>query len=406
MSTYSVMFVDIVDSTKLKHLHDPRDAFDMTRWLFRSIQRKAPNGAKFTGDGGMVVYPEWEGGSQRAVLEAQSIIQEVDGLNLAFKRIIELDPASRRDPTTSDPRTGSDIRLKVRIGIATGTPSQINENPLDVVGTEADLAARLSSEADPDGILVDQLTRDTAIQKEELRNRFQECPRRLQLKGIPKNVDGFYHFIPERLIGQPANGPFVGGVLALFTHRDSLNVSFPPGRILELAAKDSELLVAGRTLKFWSHMVLSEDKYLRLAQEKRLKLHFLMSSQASCEFLDPVQVKIIKKDRPEAIEIFNRIESRSDGFEFRLKETKHLFLDGLVYAEIELPGRPVVLEKTRIALQDINATEMEEARDDPKATLLLACICHQDNQRRKYCKACGLYDRTVKIYKHHAKRLS
>jgi class 3 adenylate cyclase len=400
------MFVDIVDSTKLKHLHDRCDAFDLTRWLFRSIQRKAPLGAKFTGDGGMVVYPEWEGGSQRAVLEAQSIIQEVDGLNLAFKRITELDPASRRDPTKGDPRTGSDIRLEVRIGIATGTPNEINENPLDVVGTEADLAARLSSEADPDGILVDGLTRDTAIQKEEFRNRFQECHRRLQLKGIPKTVDGFYHFIPERLVGRPANGPFVGGVLALFTHRDSLNASFPPGRILELAAEDSELLVAGRTLKFWSHMVLSKDKYLRLAKKKRLKLHFLMSSQASCEFLDPVQVKIIKKDRPEAIEIFNRIESRSDGFEFGLKETKHLFLDGLVYAEIELPGRPAVLKKTRIALQDINATEMEEAREDPKATLLLACICHQDNQRRKYCKACGLYDRTVKIYKHHAKRLS
>lgn len=415
MSKYTIMFVDIIGSTNLKHQHDRQDAFDVTMWLFHMIREIAAGSAKFTGDGGMIVFPEYQGGSRRAILAAEKIIQEVDGLNLAFKRVAELERTEPRDPTPKDPRTGHDLRLQVRIGIATGTPTKINDNPLDVVGTEADLAARLCTEADPDGILVDQNTKNIVTQEvPELQGRFKECLHRLQLKGIPKTVDGFYHFFPDRLVGKPADGPYVGGILALFAHRNLLIESFPEGRILELAAEGSELLVAGRTLKFWATKIMSDHSFLKRAGRKKLKMSFLMSSQSSCKYLDKSQVKTIRRDRPQAVEVFRKVRSSDAsvyGFEFKVRETSHLFLDGLVYAEIELPGKPRTVEKTRIVLQDINATDSDvqmlitDKGDDPKATLLLACICNQDLERRKYCKVCGLYDRTLNIYNNYARDL-
>ncbi len=418
MDTYTVMFVDIVNSTSLKHLHDPHDAYDLIKWLFDRIQRIAPSGAKFTGDGGMMVFPDERisseilNGSQHALLAAERVIQEVDGLNLAFKKIADL--GERRPPTAKNPRTGSDIRLQVRIGITTATPTKIfSNNPLDVVGTVTDLAARLSSEADLDGILVYKTTMERAIEADSsLSGRFFPCDRRLQLKGVPRDIDGFYHFSPDRLVGTPADGPYIGGILAMFTHRAALANSFPPGRIINMATEGSELLVAGRTLKFWATRVLAQEEYLSMARRKKLKLHFLISSKDSCRYLDDAQVKAIERDQPEAITIFKEIQSRtsSDGdFEFKLRETDHLFLDGLVYADIELPGNPIVKERTRIVLQDINATDHDvqispiHMRDDPKATLLFACICNQDADRRKYCKVCGLHDRTWNIFENHAR---
>ena len=413
MNSFTVMFVDIVDSTKLKHQHSTQDAFNMTMWLFNMVQKKGPAGAKFTGDGGMMVFPESDGGCLGALYAAEEIIQEIDRLNFSFRRVAELDHTQLWDSTNRVTRTGVDIRLQVRIGIATGQPTQISFNPLDVIGTEADLAARLCGEADPDSILVDRATKETAIKTEqELEKRFLKCEHRLQLKGIPIEVEGFYQFLPERLVSKPADGPYVGGVLSLFAHRKSLNKTFGTGRIIKLAAENSILLVAGRTLKFWATKVLSDTNLLTLAGQKKLQLRFLMSSQDSCKYLDKFQIEIISKDRPEAIMVFMQVHKQAGnfGFDFQVRETEHLFLDGMVYGEIVLPGQPTK-DITRIVLQDINATDIDvqtqvmDTGDDPKATVLLACICRQAPERRKYCKVCGLHDRTMNIFEHHAREL-
>lgn len=409
MSNFTVMFIDLVDSTKLKHEFAPEDAFDVVKWLW-SVVRLKGEFRKFTGDGAMFVFREKGQGPLKAIETAEQIIQEVDGKNLAFQRVAEL---YNRSATSRDPRTGSDIRIRLRIGIATGSAAEFSHFDLDVIGKTPDLAARLCSEADTDGILIDDATKVSAMRDNPSisENSFKKCDRRLMLKGVPKGDDEFWHFKPTRLVLNPADGPYAGGILKVFTHRELLNEAFPAGRLLRLAQPNSTILAAGRTLKFWAVKIFNSPEYLKIAVEKKLKFQFLVSSLESCSFLDRPQVDTIRRDRDVAFPIFWNMQQKAGGFEFELRETSHLFLDGVIFVNIGLPGGPESKPNTRIAFQDINAVDSEaqkhvsSIRDDPKATILLACICNNESDRKGLCKVCGLHERTQNIYDHHAFKL-
>ncbi|MBV8095685.1 MAG: AAA family ATPase, partial [Acetobacteraceae bacterium] len=144
----SVMFCDLVGSTELSSRLDPEDLREiMTIYqgvVASSARRFCGFIAKYLGDG-VLIYFGWpeasENDAERAVHAGLEIIDKVALMG------------------------SSDLRLSVRIGIATGlvvVGEEIGQGPAyerGVIGHTPNVAARLQSVAAPATVIVDQATR-------------------------------------------------------------------------------------------------------------------------------------------------------------------------------------------------------------------------------------------------------
>lgn len=373
-----VMFVDIVGSTELKYTREPAAVASLIQGVFASIrdETKGERHIKFTGDGAMVIFNKDDGGCKSALLSAERILQAMDRANL-----------NRKSPW-----------IHVRIGVATGEcyeVSAVAAGP-ELIGKTADLAARLCSEADVDSVLIDRTTKENSAQPSY---RFELCSRRLSLKGVPirpSEPDNYYYFKTSRFLKPPKQEHYSKGLLALYPDRLALSRDFTPIRLAWLAKPGSTILVAGRTLIYWTEL----DAEMRLvAKEKDLRFHFVISSDdvLGSSLLEEEQLNEMRRDLPKARLYFLDLVDH-DGERFQLRETDHLIFDGATCAEVLLPGE-TQNEGKLIVLQDINA-----AAGDAKACFLLACTCN--GERNISCMAHGLYDRTELIFENSKPPLS
>jgi len=371
---YSIMFVDVVDSTALKYKEGPAKIASIMANLYSIIDRSSKDKANitYTGDGAMVIFVKNTNGCFNALNSAEKILQYND-----LQNIIQ----------------GN--RIQIRIGIATGECYKVSEGvaKVEISGKFADLAARLCSDTEPDTILIDKSTKQFSKMAD---HRFKICDRRLPLKGVKlssNKPESFYYFKPNRFLRPRIEEPNSKGLLALYPNRTALSRDFRPERIIWLSAKNSTVLVAGRTLIYWIRL-RSEMQFA--VKNKGIKFKFLISSENTADHLDSEQKREIKRDLPIARNYFLELVRNNPGH-FELKETNQLILDGVTCAEVMLPsdnknnGQNHIL----IALQDINA-----AHGKNKAALLLACSCDdKDSKPDISCLAHGLYERTELLYK-------
>jgi class 3 adenylate cyclase/predicted ATPase len=152
----TVMFCDLVGSTDLASRLDPEDMADVIRAYqdvaSAIIQQYDGYIAKFMGDGILVYFGfphALEKDAARAVRTALSIVEALPALNADIGR-------------------AKDVKLAVRIGIATGLV-MVGESigsgggaEKTVVGETPNLAARLQGLAGPDGIVISAVTRELA----------------------------------------------------------------------------------------------------------------------------------------------------------------------------------------------------------------------------------------------------
>ena len=131
----------------------------------------------------MLIFSRGTDGCATALRIAQNIIQRVDRENLRF--------ASFEIP-----------RIHIRIGIATGRCYEIGGlKQIDIIGSAADLAARLCAEVEPDSILIDEGTKSNSNWSAD---NFIPCTRRLSLKNVPlptnkRRREVFYTLKTERI---------------------------------------------------------------------------------------------------------------------------------------------------------------------------------------------------------------
>lgn len=150
----TVMFCDMADSTALSTRLDPEDLQDVIRAYQENctkiIREYEGFVARYMGDGILIYfgYPKsLERNAERAVLSALAIVESMAGLNRTF-------------------RYDQDIDIAVRIGIATGlvvVGEVVGEGLAQertVVGEAPNIAARLQSLADRDGIVIDSLSKE------------------------------------------------------------------------------------------------------------------------------------------------------------------------------------------------------------------------------------------------------
>ncbi|MBF0564810.1 MAG: adenylate/guanylate cyclase domain-containing protein [Nitrospirae bacterium] len=391
-----IMFVDMVDSTKMKYSpeYDSSTVHDLIKELYDIIENNTParKHFKFTGDGAMITYSE--GGAKKAIEAAESIIEGVDMLN--FK-----DPLNLKEKRPI---------IHIRIGIATGKCEKIG-NDNDLIGKKVDLAARLCAEADIDTILVDY---DTKFFSKIPESKFIRCKRRLMLKGVEspdkdgeyqdkdgksqdrdteyqdrdaETQDNFYFYKNKRFLQAVNYDHYSRGLLSLYPDRDSLFRDFTQKRIIRMAAKDSTILVAGRTLISWTKFA---DYMKYFVKKNNIEFNFLISNKDEAHYLDAQQEADINAHIHNAISIFSQLE-KEDAKHFHFRETKHLILDGLTCAEIKLraeedhPGKGKL-----IVLQDINA-----AAGDSKAALLFTCTCNTKDKNNDVNKCIVLVQREL-----------
>lgn len=383
MTKRVVMFVDMVNSTRLKYVETEQQVETLNRNLFNLIDIQCGSNGKefikFTGDGAMVTFPVEENGCYKALKAAELIVQGVDKQNIG----LELP------------------RIHIRIGIATGECHQLNEPwNKDLIGPKVDLAARLCAEANQDGILVDKETKDLST-KDSPRlydHQFEPCVDRLLLEGIPKSLDEeeekkekFFYFKAERFIRPLNRDPYSDGLIAFYPDRKALERDFSTARWIYMAAPDSTMLIAGRTLIAWTRIAIELKS---AARKKRVKFRFLLSSEQACSYLEEQQIKEIKIHLPKARKFFSDlVEAAPEHFEFR--ESDQLILDGITCGRILLPpdDRKNEGRGKLVAAQDINA-----AFGKHKATALWACTCNEDVRERADCMEHGLYCRTRLIF--------
>ena len=390
-----VMFVDIEGSTRLKYQELAQDKWhfrDIVMGLMDVVQDAAQARAtKFTGDGAMIVFPILNDrrGCVEAIEAAEKIIQGVDRTNFEF-----------HGPPP----------IHIRIGIATGLCAKVGGTVLELSGRPADLAARLCSEADRDGVLVDNATKEafeantSTIEPKRPGTRFQPCNRRLMLKGVPLTPDPgpFWHCNVHRLVQSTETNYASEGLVAVYLDRPALEKDFPDGAItcVDLAAPDSSILVAGRTLKSWA------EKKDRLSLFNRgLKFYFLLSSRESWNLLDEEEKKIVNSDFERTYPKFLELVE-TDGGQFHSCLTEHLILDGVTFARIIFPGGSAQSDGGRlIALQDLNVfrpdggPRKEKKDQEVKVTLFWVCTCGQQNSKGgASCTAHGLLRRTLQFW--------
>ena len=173
----TVMFCDLVGSTELSQRLDPEELRDVIR-AFQdrcagAIARFGGFIARYMGDGLLVYFgfPQThEDEPERAVRAGLDIVASVGALNL-------------------DSGGGTDGRLSVRIGIATGmvvVGDIVGEGAAAesaVVGETPNLAARLQGLAEPDQVIVSAATKELLAQRFEI-----EDLGRHSLKGLAEPV--------------------------------------------------------------------------------------------------------------------------------------------------------------------------------------------------------------------------
>jgi hypothetical protein len=368
------MFVDMENSTGLKYRYpdDPNIPID-TIYDFLTIiaenSRDARKAIKFTGDGAMLVYDA----------------ERVDAALDAASKILQA--VERRNISTSGPK------VHCRAGIATGDQMRevkggIANELMDLIGIEADLAARLCSEALRDAVLTDDATKSRAAQRQG--RHFKECKRRLVLKGAPPDAKTFWDFFPERITVPFADDKIAEGLFSLYPNRTELLEYLAPARVIRMTVPRTTVVIAGRTLKSWTAL---PDELKRQAQDHDVTFRFLLSSLKACEFLEPAQLKAVSADLPEGIEVFEDLVGE-DPAHFHLQLSPHLILDGLTSLFAYLPGQVREGPGTLLTLQDVNA-----AAGDYKAALLWACTCRKtDDRGDPSCTAHGLRNRTMILF--------
>ncbi len=376
MAGWAVMFLDMVGSTEFKYEHadDPNEVNQTFADLYTLIldNSEGKEHSKFTGDGAMVIFRQERRGCEQALDSAEKILQAIDRRNLRFEH----------------------PPIHIRIGIATGECHELVPRQ-ELSGTIADLAARLCQEAESDAILVDGTTKEYSGVPS---HRFAECKRRLLLKGVPLspgNRDQYFYYKPRRFLRTATGDNFSKGLLALYPDRAALNRDLPPARWIGLAAPNSTVLVAGRTLVSWKNYCTE----MRVAAKRKdVRFHFLLSSPDSGNYLEAQQRSDIKHDWEEMQPVFVEL-SNEDPTHFQFVLTDHLFLDSVFCCRIVIPGEDQRNHISRdlhklIALQDINAAPGKE-----KASFLFACTCNRDDEEGDIkCKAHGLYRRTRLVF--------
>jgi len=401
---WAVMFIDIEGSTRLKYQEleqekDPNIPLQ-AKWRFSKIVTKllhhiqrvrGGRDVKFTGDGAMLLFQDpQEVGCQRAVAGAESIIQYVDQMNLQFQGWPHPWP-----------------QIHVRIGIACGPCTNVNGvGATEVSGRPADLAARLCSEADRDGILVDCKTKEAS--ESVYGERFKKCTRRLALKGVPLDdaPDSFWHFRVHRLIQSMEADYSSKGLIAVYLDRAAMDKDFPDVRsFIKMAAPDSSVFVAGRTLKSWAETLKPwAQEQEPSSDEIQVKFYFLLSSPESWNVLADEERFVLEKDYADAFPIFQKL-SEVPNQRFHLEFTHHLILDGVTFARIKLPGGNPRDDARLMVLQDINVFQSGNAgrkvnrEAEAKAALLWVCTCGKKNDTDGVsCTAHGLLRRTLQFW--------
>ncbi len=375
MEPRTIMFVDMVDSTGLKHRESSATAFALTRALFDHVKVAChAHGSlfiKFTGDGAMVTFTGDDSGCRSAIVAAADLVRAIDEYNLRFSH-------------PSRAREGAYVNIRVRIGIAIGECDLIEDHRGDVVGLPADLASRLCREADVNRILVNhEVMERSGLGVPEFDSLER---RRLTLKGIPLPMatatEQFFHVRTTRLVHAPLEEDFPGGMVAVYTNRNEMRRDFSLPRLLSLAVEGSEIIVVGRTLVGWSQMSPLEMELIRL---RNLRLKLLVSSMEACKFLAGTEVDTIAKDKAATLPAFQKLTAAVPSVSFH--EMDILIPDGFTCAELMVGEAP-----KSVVLRDINSGPKTD-----KITMLFACICDRDASRESRCITCGMEERARRL---------
>lgn len=375
MEPRTIMFVDMVDSTGLKHRESSETAFLLTKALFDHVKTASEQHGslfvKFTGDGAMVTFHGDSAGCLASIHTASATVRAIDEYNLQFNH-------------PSRAREGAFVNIRVRIGIASGLCDLIEEESGDVVGLPADLASRLCREADVNRILVNcEVMRLSGLDVSQFDSLER---RRLTLKGIPLPPETageqFFHVRVPRLMQAPLEENFPGGLIAAYTNRNEMRLDFNLPRLLEHAVDGTELLVVGRTLVGWSQMTPAE---MDLIRSKNLRLKLLVSSMEACKFLAGAEVDTIARDKAATMPAFHQLTAALPSVSFH--EMDILIPDGFTCAWLDIGGTA-----KSMVLRDINSG----AKTD-KITMLFACICDRNSSRKSRCITCGMRERAQRL---------
>jgi len=240
-------------------------------------------------------------------------------------------------------------------------------------------------------------------------------PAPMSIPGWPNKA---YKLRVRRLLRSAPTDFVRNGLRAVYTSREELRRDLTPLRLLHLAAKGTQVLVAGRTLIQWTPLV---DELIFKAREKQLTYQFLMSTRESCSELAPAEQEQIECDYEPAKRAFERALSTAQGT-LEVRQTDQAVIDGvtclyvLMPAHVDevpqdtgaVPGEVNGLRKTLLVIQDVNAVTH-------KASLVFACpnkVGEQltDDERlpdeqKCSCMAHGLYRRTRYRFDHAPHRL-
>jgi organic radical activating enzyme len=174
------------------------------------------------------------------------------------------------------------------------------------------------------------------------------------------------------------------GLVALYPDRDTLRHDVTPAKLLYMAAPNSEMLIAGRTLISWTRLA---DELAFHARQKGLRYKFLISSPNSCSILGEQEVQEIERDYPLAKRAFTRIADDNPNA-VEIRETDQAVVDGISCLDVLLPGISDSRKRTLLVLQDVNA-----APGSGKPTLVFACH-NTTPESNCTCMAHGLFNRT------------
>jgi pyruvate-formate lyase-activating enzyme len=282
------------------------------------------------------------GACREALRIAEDLLQEVDRVNLRA--------------------SGSRIHLKVA-----ATMGELNpKRPFD--SAAYDEAEKLCERGPADEVLVSgEVKRSSDLPQ----HRFKGLP------GLPS-----FLFRVERLLKSEPVDFQRNGLVALYPDRSTLSRALTPARLLDLAGKDSVVLVAGRTLLSWASLV-AEMRYA--ATTKNVAFRFLLSLPDSCEILSPREQEEIRRDSPRVRGVFEELVT-PDRKPFDIRETDQAVVDGVTCVSVLLPGEKDPNRRTLLVIQDINA-----APGAAKAALVFAC---SEADEACKCMAHGLYRRT------------
>jgi class 3 adenylate cyclase/predicted ATPase len=226
----TVMFCDLVDSTRLAGELDPEDMRDLVvayhRMCAAAIAEHSGFVAKYLGDGVLAYfgYPEaHEDDARLAVAASLAIVDAVAALRAGLGR------------------EDVDVRVGLHTGevVIAGTGADDSRQEHDIVGEAPNVAARLQSAATPGSVLISDRTRELVDGYYAL-----ESVGRLALKGITRPMHAF------RVIGETGA-------------RTRLDAVATRG-LTPLIGRDDEL---GELLEHWDDVVRAEGRVVLLSGE-------------------------------------------------------------------------------------------------------------------------------------------